>query len=93
MQALGGMTNTDFKNTSKAITYFLIDGGNNNKVINEFQSEEEAFLFVDSKKHIENWEDSYEVFQDFKDNFFTVTSIEMNEAIRTKGLRIKNYWT
>ena len=83
----------NLKVTSNENTYFLIDGGNNNKVVNEFNNEEEAMIFVNRKEHSESWENCYETFEDFKDNFFTISSNEMNEAIRTKGSRVKNYWT
>ena len=73
-------------------TYFLIDGTNNNKVVNEFDSKEEAMSYVDAKEHTENWENSFETFEDFKDEFYTVDSDEMNEAVRTYGSRKRNYW-
>lgn len=73
-------------------TYFLIDGTNNNKVINEFNSHEEAMLYVDKKEHTENWENCFNTFKEFKDEFFTVDSNEMKEAIRVYGVRKKQYW-
>lgn len=74
-------------------TYFLIDGTNNNKVVKEFDTDEEAMAYVEAKEHTENWESSFETFQDFKDEFFTVDSEEMNKAVRDQGSRKKNYWT
>lgn len=73
-------------------TYFLIDGTNNNKVVNEFDSKEEAMAYVDAKEHSENWKNSWETFEDYKDEFYTVDSDEMNEAVRTYGSRKRNYW-
>ena len=73
-------------------TYVLIDGTNNNKVANEFDTQEEAMAYVDAKKHTENWENSWETFEDYKDEFYTVDSDEMNEAVRTRGNRKRNYW-
>ncbi len=73
-------------------TYFLIDGTNNNKVVNEFDSHEEAMAYVDAKEHTENWENGWETFEDFKDEFYTVDSDEMEEAVRTYGSRKRNYW-
>jgi len=73
-------------------TYFLIDGTNNNKVVNEFNSQEEAMAYVDAKENSENWENSWETFEDYKDEFYTVDSEEMNEAVRTQGSRKRNYW-
>lgn len=73
-------------------TYFLIDGTNNNKVVNEFDSHEEAMAYVDAKEHTENWENNWETFEDFKDEFYTVDSNEMEEAVRTYGSRKRNYW-
>lgn len=73
-------------------TFFLIDGTNNNKVIREFDSQEEAMAYVDSRKYIENWENAYETFEDYKDEFFTVDSERMAEAVRTYGSRKRNYW-
>lgn len=71
---------------------YLVDGTNNNKVVNEFDSKEDAVAYVNAKEFSENWENSFETFEDFKEEFFTVTTTEMNEAIRTKGSRVKNYW-
>lgn len=73
-------------------TYFLIDGTNNNKVVNEFDSQEEAMAYVDAKEHTESWEDSYETFEDFKDEFFTVNSDQMDEAVKNYGSRKRKYW-
>lgn len=73
-------------------TYFLIDATNNNKVVNEFNSHEEAMAYVYTKEYTENWENSYETFEDFKDEFYTVNSDEMNEAVRNYGSRKRNYW-
>tara|TARA_B100000378_G_scaffold217927_1_gene181154 strand:+ start:1289 stop:1519 length:231 start_codon:yes stop_codon:yes gene_type:complete len=73
-------------------TYFIIDGTNNNKVLGEFDSPEEAMAFVDAKEHTENWENSWENFEDFKDEFYTVDSEEMEEAVKAYGNRKRNYW-
>lgn len=73
-------------------TFFLIDGTNNNKVVNEFDSQEEAMAYVDLRKNIENWENSYETFEDYKDEFFTVDSEQMAKAIKTYGRRKRDYW-
>lgn len=74
-------------------TFFLIDGTNNNKVVNEFDSDKEAMDYVDAKEHIENWENSFDTFEDFKEQFYTVDSDEMEEAVRSSGSRKRNYWT
>ena len=74
-------------------TYFLIDGTNNNKVVREFNTEKEAMDYVDAMEFTENWETSWDTFEDFKDNFFTVDSDEMEEAVRKYGSRKRNYWT
>lgn len=73
-------------------TYFLIDATNNHKVVNEFDSNKEAMVYVDAKEHSENWENNWETFEDYKDEFYTVDSDEMNEAVRNQGSRKRNYW-
>lgn len=73
--------------------YYLIDGTNNNKVINEFSSEEEAMDYVNAKEFTENWGNNWETFQDYKDEFFIVDSDEMEEAVRKYGSRKRFYWT
>jgi hypothetical protein len=74
-------------------TFFLIDGGDGNKVVREFDSEEDAWEWVDYKETTENWEEDYASFEDFKDEFFLVDSCEMKEAVRKYGSRKENYWT
>ena len=73
-------------------TYFLIDGTNNNKVLKEFSTQKEAMTYVDAKEHLYNWEDNWETFQDFKDNFYIVSSDDMKEAVRLHGIRKRSYW-
>lgn len=73
-------------------TFFLIDGTNNNRVIGEFDSQEEAMGYVDSKEYTENWENGYDTFEDYKDELYTVDSEEMTESIRIHGSRKRNYW-
>lgn len=74
-------------------TYFLIDTLNNNKVVKEFSSKKEADKYLNQKEHSESWEDDFETFEDFKDQFFLVDSKRMEEAVREKGSRVKEYWT
>lgn len=73
-------------------THFLIDGTNNNKVVNEFKSIKDALDYLDAKEHTENWQNNWQTFQDYKDEFFTVDSEQMKEAIRTHGNRKRSYW-
>lgn len=74
-------------------TLFLIDSLNNNKVVGEFDNQQEVEKHLDNKEHSENWENEAETFKEWKeDNFFTVTSDEMKEAVRIYGSRKKNYW-
>jgi hypothetical protein len=77
----------------KIETLFLVDTLNNNKVVGEFDSQEEVNEFLNNKESTENWENEAETFEEWKENFFTVTSGEMQEAIREKGSRVKEYWT
>jgi hypothetical protein len=75
------------------MTYFLIDSSEAHKVLDEFESPALAMEFVDAKEFTENWENGWDTFSDFKDQFYTVDSDEMNEAVRIHGSRKKNYWT
>ena len=74
------------------MTYFLIDGTNNNKVVNEFTTIEELNAYVDNKEFNENWECDYETFQDYKDEFFVIDSIEMEQKVIEFGSSKRNYW-
>lgn len=73
-------------------TLFLIDGLNNNKVVGEFKSAEEVDQHLNNKEFTENWGGDFESFQDFKDEFYTVESDRMKEAVDKFGSRKKNYW-
>jgi|AntDeeMinimDraft_6_1070357.scaffolds.fasta_scaffold09538_2 hypothetical protein len=74
-------------------TLYLIDRLNNNKVIGEFDNLHLVGKHLNDKEYSENWENEAETFQEWKeDNFFTVTSDEMKEAVRLYGGRRKNYW-
>ena len=75
------------------MTHYLIDGTNNNKVVNEFDSIDDANIYLNTKKIWDNWEENYESFEDYMDEFFTISSTEMNDAIRKHGARVLNYWT
>jgi len=74
------------------MTYFLIDGMNNNKVSNEFNTMGELNTYLDNKEFNENWECEYETFADYKDEFFVIDSIEMEKEVREFGSRKRNYW-
>ena len=80
-------------NQDKDITYFLVDSQNNHKVVGEFSSLDNVELYLDNKEYTENWENSWDTFQDFKDCFYTVTSDEMVEAVHKHGSRVRQYWT
>ena len=74
-------------------TLFLIDSLNNNKVVGEFDNQQEVENHLNDKEYSENWENEAETFMEWKeDYFFTVTSDEMKEAVRFYGGRRKNYW-
>ena len=73
--------------------YYLIDGTNNNKVVNEFDSIDDANIYLNTEKIWDFWEENYESFEDYKAEFFTISSKEMNDAIRKYGARVLNYWT
>lgn len=73
-------------------TYFLIDGTNNNRVLNNFLNKDEAMDYINRKEHTENWDGDYETFEEFKDEFFLVDSEEMNEAVRVYGNRRLINW-
>jgi len=75
------------------MTYYLIDGTNNNKVVKEFESIDDADTYLNTMRFWDNWEGNYECFEDYRDEFFTISSIEMNDAIREHGARVLNYWT
>ena len=72
---------------------YLIDGNNNNKVVRDFDSYEEAMAYVDRKKNVENWENAWDTFEQFKEQFFIVTSEQMKKAIHKHGSRMLKYWT
>ena len=75
------------------MTHYLVDGTNNNKVVKEFESIDDANTYLNTVGFWDNWEENYEFFEDYKGEFFTISSIEMNDAIRKHGERVLNYWT
>ncbi len=76
------------------MTHYLIDGTNNNKVCGQFQSIDDANTYLNTMEFSSfDWARYYESFEDYKDEFFTISSDEMNDAIRKYGARVLNYWT
>lgn len=76
------------------MTHYLIDGTNNNKVVNEFDSIDDANTYLNKMEFSSfDWARYYESFEDYKDEFFTISSNEMNDAVRKYGARVLNYWT
>lgn len=73
-------------------TFYLIDGTNNNKVVGEFFSNEEALEYVNNKEFTENWENGYSSFEEFKSEFRVIDSEEMEAAIKKYGSRMKKYF-
>lgn len=74
------------------VTYYLIDGTENNKVVGKFDSHEEAIAYINAKEYTEDWANNWDCFQDYRDEFRLITSEEMEQAVKTYGSKRRKYW-
>lgn len=75
------------------MTYCVINGLDNNRVVGQFDSKKEAIESIKYREVADHWEGIFDNFDDYEDQFFIIDSKQMEKAVRSKGNRVLTYFT